>query len=132
LSSVSRFRIAAAAAAVALLAALMAATLLRQPAPTAAGPSAVKGASLALANCTGVVKESPDADYWVIPLDKCDNAIDEIDVKSGFLSKWTICGGAKSFAISVDPRTVTVSSDHIHCSNPASAVSVTYIGPLKK
>ena len=85
-----------------------------------------------MANCTGVMKESPDDDYWVIPLDKCDNAIDEIDVKSGFLSKWTICGGAKSFAISVDPRTVTVSSDHIHCSNPASAVSVTYIGPLKK
>jgi hypothetical protein len=128
LNSVSRIRIAAAAAVVALLAAVVAATLLRQR----VGPSARNGTSLAMANCTGVVKESPDADYWVIPLDKCDDAIDEIDVKSGFLSKWTICGGAKSFAISVDPRTVTVSSDHIHCSNPASEVSVTYIGPLKK
>ena len=132
MSSVSRVRIATAAAVVALLAALVAATLSRQSATTAVGAGADKGASLAMANCTGVMKESPDDDYWVIPLDKCDNAIDEIDVKSGFLSKWTICGGAKSFAISVDPRTVTVSSDHIHCSNPASEVSVTYIGPLKK
>jgi hypothetical protein len=89
-------------------------------------------ASLAMATCTGSLAESPDEEFWKIPLDKCDSAIDSIDVKSGFVAKWSICGGAKSFEVSLNPRAVIVSSDHIHCSSAPSEVAVTFMGPLKK
>ena len=68
----------------------------------------------------------------MIALDHCDKSIADIDAKTGFLTKWTICGGAKSFDISVEPRAVTVTSDAVHCSTTPSQVSVTYVGPLKK
>jgi hypothetical protein len=104
--------------------------------PTPAAPTPVPNAppaesSLAMATCTGAAAESPDDPFWKIPLDKCDKAIDAIDVKAGFVSKWSICGGAKSFEVTLDPRAVIVSSDAVHCSNTPSEVSVTFIGPPK-
>ncbi len=118
---------AGAALAVALFAAISS-----RPAP-APGPAASPAqASLAMATCTGAVAESPDHPFWKIELDRCDKAIDGIDVQSGFVTKWSICGGAKSFEVSLDPRAVIVSSDAVHCSNMPSEVSVTYIGRLKK
>jgi hypothetical protein len=85
-----------------------------------------------MATCTGAAAESPDDPFWKIPLDKCDKTIDAVDVKAGFVSKWSICGGAKSFEVTLDPRAVIVSSDATHCSNTPSEVSVTFIGPPKK
>jgi hypothetical protein len=113
--------------AVAALAVALYAAFVPRPAPA---PPAQ--ASLAMATCTGAVAESPDDPFWKIPLDKCDKSIDSIDVKAGFVSKWSICGGAKSFEVAPDPRVVIVSSDAIHCSNTPSEVSVTFIGPPKK
>jgi hypothetical protein len=95
-------------------------------APASAAPS------LGIASCSGEVAKSPDEDPFVIALDHCDKAIDAIDVKAGFLTKWTICGGAKSFDISLAPRQVTVTSDAINCASIPSQVSVTYVGPVKK
>jgi hypothetical protein len=89
-------------------------------------------APLAMATCTGAVAESPDDPFWKIPLDKCDKSIGAIDVKAGFVSKWSICGGAKSFEVTLDPRAVIVSSDATHCSITPSEVSVTFIGPPKQ
>jgi hypothetical protein len=89
-------------------------------------------ASLAMATCTGSVAESPDDEFWKIPLDKCDKAIDAIDVKTGFVTKWSVCGGAKSFEVSLEPRAVIVSSDHVHCSETPSEASVTFVGLKKK
>ena len=107
--------------------------LSRGPRRRAAGPERAAGSILlAMATCTGAVAESPDDPFWKIPLDKCDKSIDAIDVKAGFVSKWSICGGAKSFEVTLDPRAVIVSSDAIHCSNTPSEVSVTFIGPPKK
>jgi hypothetical protein len=119
--------IAVAALAVALYAAMAPRPAL-PPVPTA--PPAEP--SLAMAACTGAVAESPDDPFWKIPLNTCDKSIDAIDVKAGFVSKWSICGGAKSFEVTLDPRAVIVSSDAVHCSNTPSEVSVTFIGPLKK
>jgi hypothetical protein len=85
-----------------------------------------------MATCTGAVAESPDDEFWKIPLDQCDKTIDAIDVKSGFVTKWTICGGAKSFEVTLNPRAVIVSSDHVHCSDTPSEASVTFVGPPKK
>jgi hypothetical protein len=87
--------------------------------------------ALAMATCSGSVAESPDEEFWQIPLNKCDSAIDTIEVKSGFITKWSICGGAKSFELSLNPRAVVVSSDHIHCSRTPSEVSVTFVGSPK-
>ncbi len=118
-------------AAAALAVALFAATAPRTAA--ALGGSPAQGlAGLAMASCTGAVAESPDDEFWKIPLDRCDKAIDDIDVKSGFVTEWTVCGGAKSFEVSLEPRAVIVSSDHFHCSNTPSAASVTFVGQLKK
>ena len=86
---------------------------------------------LVMATCTGGLAETPDLDFS-IALDKCDATIDAIDVKSGFLSKWAICGGAKSFEIELKPRAVRVTTDALHCSNTRSEVSVTFIGTAKK
>ena len=97
--------------------------------PPAAAPAA--GPALGVATCTGGLAETPDLEF-VIPLDHCDATIDAIEPKAGFLSKWTICGGAKSFDVSVNPRAVKVTSDAFHCSSQRSEVTVTYIGPLKK
>jgi hypothetical protein len=95
-------------------------------------PAAPAAASaLAVATCTGGLAETPDTEF-AIPLDHCDAAIDVMTPKAGFLSKWTICGGAKSFDVSLDPREVKVTSDAFHCSSSRSEVTVTYIGPLKK
>jgi hypothetical protein len=122
---------AAAALAVALFAAFAARpSLMASPPPSA--PGAQPTAPLAMATCTGAVAESPDDEFWKIPLDQCDKAIDAIDVKSGFVRKWTICGGAKSFEVTLNPRAVVVSSDHVHCSSTPSEASVTFVGPLKK
>jgi hypothetical protein len=88
--------------------------------------------ALAMATCSGSVAESPDEEFWPIPLNKCDSAIDKIDVKSGFITKWSICGGAKSFELSLNPRAVVVSSDHVHCSSTPSEVSVTFVGSPKE
>ena len=120
--------------AVAALAFALYAAFISRPAPAPPPiPSAPPAqASLAMATCTGAVAESPDDPFWKIPLDKCDKSIDAIDVKAGFVSKWSICGGAKSFEVALDPRAVIVSSDSIHCSNTPSEVSVTFIGPPKK
>jgi hypothetical protein len=85
---------------------------------------------LVMATCTGGLAETPDLEFS-IPLDKCDASIDAIDVKSGFLSKWTICDGAKSFEIVLKPRAVKVTSDALHCSSTRSEVSVTFIGSAK-
>ena len=124
--------IVALATAGAALAAALFAAISSRPAP-APGPAARPAqASLAMATCTGAVAESPDDPFWKIKLDRCDKAIDAIDVASGFVTKWSICGGAKSFEVSLNPRAVIVSSDAIHCSNTPTEVSVTYIGPLKK
>jgi hypothetical protein len=90
------------------------------------------GPALAMAACSGSVAESPDEEFWRIPLTKCDGAIDKIDVKSGFVTKWSICGGAKSFEVSLDPRAVVVSSDHVHCSRTPSEVSVMFVGSSKE
>ncbi len=115
----------------ALVVALYAAIAPRPAAPPV--PSAPPAEpSLAMAACTGAVAESPDDPFWKIPLDRCDKAIDAIDVKAGFVSKWSICGGAKSFEVTLDPRAVIVSSDAVHCSTTPSEVSVTFIGPMKK
>ncbi|HLW91358.1 MAG TPA: hypothetical protein VKS78_08675 [Roseiarcus sp.] len=109
-----------------------AAWLVSSPQPRAPGASAGSAARpLAMANCSGSVDETPDQSPWTIPLDHCDKTIDDIDIKAGFLQKWTICGGADSFAISLNPRAVTVTGDHIHCSNIKSEVAVTYIGFAK-
>jgi hypothetical protein len=113
--------------AVAALAVALYAAFVPRPAP--APPAQT---SLAMATCTGAVAESPDDPFWKIALDKCDKTIDAIDVKAGLVSKWSICGGAKSFEVALDPRAVIVSSDAIHCSNTPSEVSVTFIGPPKK
>jgi hypothetical protein len=120
--------------AVAALAVALYAAFVPRPAPsTPPVPSAPPAqVSLVMATCTGAAAESPDDPFWKIPLDKCDKTIDAIDVRAGFVSKWTICGGAKSFEVTLDPRTVIVSSDAIHCSNTPSEVSVTFIGPPKK
>jgi hypothetical protein len=117
----------------ALAVALYAAFVPRRAPSTPPVPSAPPAQiSLAMATCTAAIAESPDEPYWKIPLDKCDKSIDSIDVKAGFVSKWTICGGAKSFEVTLEPRAVIVSSDAIHCSNTPSEVSVTFIGPPKK
>jgi hypothetical protein len=91
-------------------------------APASASPR------LVMATCSGSVGETPEDSPWTIPLDRCDKAIDDMDVKSAFLQKWTICGGADSFAISINPRGVTVTGDHVHCSSIKSEVAVTYLG----
>jgi hypothetical protein len=121
--------------AVAALAVAFYVAFISRPAP--AVPPPVPGAtsaqvSLVMATCTGAAAESPDDPFWKIPLDKCDKTIDAVDVKAGFVSKWSICGGAKSFEVTLDPRAVIVSSDATHCSNTPSEVSVTFIGPPKK
>jgi len=85
-----------------------------------------------MAACKGTVADSPDEAFWKIPLDLCDKAIDSIDVKSGFVTQWSICGGAKSFEVALNPRAVIVSSDAIHCSSTPSQVGVTFVGPPKK
>jgi hypothetical protein len=120
--------------AIAALAVALYAAFISRPAPAAPPvPGATSAqASIVMATCTGAVAESPDDPFWKIPLDKCDKSIDSIDVKAGFVSKWTICGGAKSFEVTLEPRAVIVSSDAIHCSNTPSEVSVTFIGPPKK
>jgi hypothetical protein len=120
--------------AVAALAVALYAAFVPRPAPAPPPiPSAPPAqASLAMATCTGAVAESPDDPFWKISLDKCDKSIDAIDVKAGFVSKWSICGGAKSFEVTLDPRAVIVSSDAIHCSNTPSEVSVTFIGAPKQ
>jgi hypothetical protein len=120
--------------AVAALAIALYAAFASRPAPAApAVPSPPPvHVSLAMATCTGAVAESPDDPFWKIALDKCDKSIDAIDVKAGFVSKWSICGGAKSFEVTLDPRAVIVSSDAVHCSNTPSEVSVTFIGPPKQ
>jgi hypothetical protein len=119
-------------AAGALVAAALFAGLRSSGRAPADGAPASAGHALGIAACTGEVAESPDHDPFVIALDKCDKAIDDIDVKAGFLTRWTICGGAKSFDISVEPRAVTVTTDAIDCSTIPSQVSVTYVGPMKK
>jgi hypothetical protein len=88
--------------------------------------------ALVLATCSGSVDETPDDSPWTIPLDRCDKAIDGMEIKTAFLQKWTICGGADSFAISLNPRSVTVTGDHVHCSTIKSEVSVTYLGVAKR
>jgi hypothetical protein len=93
---------------------------------------ATGGPALAMATCSGSVAESPDEEFWPIPLNKCDSAIDKIEAKSGFVTKWSICGGAKSFELSLKPRAVIVSSDHVHCSRTPSEVSVTFVGSPKE
>jgi hypothetical protein len=126
--------VAALGTAVAALAVSLYAAFAPRPAPGAPQPvpsAPPAQASLAMATCTGAVAESADDPFWKIPLDKCDKAIDAIDVKAGFVSKWSICGGAKSFEVTLDPRAVIVSSDSVHCSNTPSEVSVTFIGPPK-
>jgi hypothetical protein len=89
-------------AAVALTLALRATSVARSSAPTPRG-SAAAVAGFVMATCSGSVAESPDEEFWKVPLDKCDSAIDAIDVKSGFVTKWSICGGAKSFEVSLNP-----------------------------
>ena len=121
--------------AIAALVVAVYAAFMSRPAPAA--PPPVPGAtsaqaSLVMATCRGAVAESPDDPFWKIPLGKCDKSIDTIDVKAGFVSKWSICGGAKSFEVALDPRAVIVSSDAIHCSNTPSEVSVTFLGPPKQ
>ena len=97
-------------------------------APVPNAPQAGAARPLAMATCSGGVDETPEDSPWTITLDHCDKAIDGMDVKSGFLQKWTICGGADSFAISLNPRMVTVTGDHIHCAKIKSEVVVTYLG----
>jgi hypothetical protein len=100
-------------------------------APVPNSPQVAAARPLAMATCSGSVGETPEDSPWTIALDHCDKAIDSIDVKSGFLQKWTICGGADSFAISLNPRMVSVTGDHIHCSSTKSEVVVTYLGVAK-
>ncbi len=114
----------------ALTVALYAAIAPRSVSPAPSAPPAEP--SLAMAACTGAVAESPDDPIWKIPLDRCDKAIDAINVRAGFVSKWSICGGAKSFEVALDPRAVIVCSDAVHCSTTPSEVSVTFVGPPKK
>jgi len=83
---------------------------------------------LRIAVCTGSLDSTRDQGPWVIPLADCDKAIDEIDIKSAFLSKWNICGGADSFQISLKPRTVTVTGTAFNCSWQKSEVTVAYLG----
>jgi hypothetical protein len=68
---------------------------------------------------------------WTIPLDKLEKGIDDIEIKSGFLQKWSICGGADSFTISLKPRAVTTIDDHMHSSSTKSEVTVPYLGITK-
>jgi hypothetical protein len=100
---------------------------------TQSGSAAPASASprLTMATCSGSVDETPDDSPWTITLDHCDKAIEDMEVRSAFLQKWTICGGADSFAISLNPRAVTVTGDHIHCSQIKSEVAVTYLGSAK-
>ena len=115
--------------AVAALAIALYAAFASRPAPAAPPvPSRRRPSFPRHGDLHGAVAESPDDPFWKIPLDKCDKAIDAIDVKAGFVSKWSICGGAKSFEVTLDPRAVIVSSDAVHCSNTPSEVSVTFIG----
>jgi hypothetical protein len=102
-------------------------------ASTQTGSTAQASASprLVMASCSGSVDKSPDDSPWMIPLDHCDKAIDDMEVKSAFLQKWTICGGANSFAISLNPRAVAITSDHFNCSRTKSEVTVTYLGFAK-
>jgi hypothetical protein len=100
-------------------------------APAARTAAADPPQALIMATCSGSVDETPDESPWAIPLDRCDKTIDGMEIKSAFLQKWTICGGADSFAISSDPRRVMVTGDHIHCSKIKSEVSVTYLGFAK-
>jgi hypothetical protein len=104
---------------------------LRTPAQTGSAAQASASPRLAMASCSGSVDATPDNSPWTIPLDHCDKAIDDMEVKSAFLQKWTICGGADSFAISLNPRAVTVTGDHIHCSRIKSEVAVIYLGFAK-
>ena len=101
------------------------------PVQATPAPQAAAARPLVMANCSGSVKETPEDSPWTIPLDHCDKAIDDMDVRSAFLQKWTICGGADSFSIASNPRAVTVTGDHMHCSRSKSEVSVTYIGVAK-
>ena len=128
----ARFAPILAALALGLAAAYFTASMVARgpPGPVSPGPR-FTASGLAMATCTGGLAETPDTEF-TIPLDQCDKAIDAIDVQSGFLSKWTICGGAKSFEIVLQPRAVKVTSDAFHCSSARSAVSVTFIGPLKR
>jgi len=128
ISRPSLIAIAIGAAIVGALAGVTAMRAFPPAAPPAASPPA---AALGVATCTGGLAETPDVEF-TIPLDHCDAAIDAIAPKAGFLSKWTICGGAKSFDVSVEPREVRVTSDAFHCSSQRSEVVVTYVGPLKK
>jgi hypothetical protein len=100
--------------------------------PSTVSESTSTGAPmLKMATCAGHVDETPEDSPWTIPLDQCDPSIEGMEIASGFLQKWTICGGADSFAISLKPRAVTVTGDHIHCSNTKSEVTVTYLGIVK-
>ncbi len=83
---------------------------------------------LRIAVCAGSLDSTTDQSPWVIPLADCDKAIDEIEIKSAFLSKWNICGGSDSFQISLKPRTVTVTGTHFNCSRQKSEVTVVYLG----
>ena len=96
-------RLAALGVAVAALAFALYAAIASRPPPPPVPTAPPAEPSLAMAACTGAVAESPDDPLWKIPLDKCDKAIDAIDVKAGFVSKWSICGGAKSFEVTLDP-----------------------------
>jgi hypothetical protein len=104
---------------------------LRGSTQTGSAPRASASPRLVMASCSGSVDKTPDDWPWTIPLDHCDKAIDDMEVKSAFLQKWTICGGADSFAISLNPRAVTVTGDHVHCSKIKSEVAVTYLGFAK-
>jgi hypothetical protein len=105
---------------------------LRQATARAGDAPAEIPRSLIMATCSGSVDETPEESPWTIALDRCDKAIDDIDVKSAFLQKWTICGGADSFAISLNPRVVAVTGDHTHCSSVKSEVTAIYLGVAKK
>jgi hypothetical protein len=83
---------------------------------------------LRIAVCTGSLDSTTDQGPWVIPLADCDKATDEIEIKSAFLSKWNICGGADSFQISLKPRSVTVTGTAFNRSWRKSEVTVAYIG----
>lgn len=83
---------------------------------------------LRIAVCTGSLDSTTDQGLWVIPLADCDKAIDEIETKSAFLSKWNICGAAASFQISLKPRTVTVTGTAFNCGWRKCEVTVAYLG----
>jgi hypothetical protein len=99
--------------------------------PTTAGRAPAQSPQLQLATCTGSIDTTTEADFWVIPLTNCDKGIDALDLRSGFLSRWTICGGSDSFQVSLNPRTVTVTGEHFSCSRQKSEVTVTYLGYSK-